>query len=235
MKALHGRAERDASRSCTRPRRYRCCRVMTASPGCGCAATGALSICAPRRSCWPAAGSRRMPRCARYLGPGWDLAKVRGSRYNVGQGHRMALEIGAAPAGHWSGAHACACDLDAPPVGDLDVGDRFQKHGYPFVLSSMRGASAFSTRVSISTPIPMPSTAAKSSSSPACSRGRCSTGRPSICCATNTASRARRRRGPTRWRRSPQSSKGSIRKAFSIRCGVQRGAAAGRAVQPQRP
>ena len=26
----------------------------------------------------------------------------------------------------------CAWDLNAPPVGDLDVGDRFQKHGYPF-------------------------------------------------------------------------------------------------------
>src|SRR5579862_3014056 len=69
---------------------------------------------------------------ARYLGPGWDLAKVRGSRFNTGQGLRMALAIGAAPAGHWSGAHACAWDLNAPPVGDLDVGDRFQKHGYPF-------------------------------------------------------------------------------------------------------
>jgi tricarballylate dehydrogenase len=69
---------------------------------------------------------------ARYLGPGWDLAKVRGSRYNTGQGLRMALDIGAAPAGHWSGAHAVAWDLNAPPFGDLDVGDRFQKHGYPF-------------------------------------------------------------------------------------------------------
>src|ERR1700724_1556905 len=69
---------------------------------------------------------------ARYLGPGWDLAKVRGSRFNTGAGLKMALDIGAAPAGHWSGAHACAWDLNAPPVGDLDVGDRFQKHGYPY-------------------------------------------------------------------------------------------------------
>jgi tricarballylate dehydrogenase len=69
---------------------------------------------------------------ARYLGPGWDLAKVRGSRFNTGQGLRMALDIGAAPAGHWSGAHAVAWDLNAPPFGDLDVGDRFQKHNYPF-------------------------------------------------------------------------------------------------------
>ena len=77
---------------------------------------------------------------ARYLGPGWDLAKVRGSRYNTGAGLRMALDIGAAPAGHWSGAHACAWDLNAPPVGDLDVGDRFQKHGYPFgIVVNARG------------------------------------------------------------------------------------------------
>jgi tricarballylate dehydrogenase len=77
---------------------------------------------------------------ARYLGPGWDLAKVRGSRFNTGQGLRMALDIGAAPAGHWSGAHACAWDLNAPPVGDLDVGDRFQKHGYPFgIVVNARG------------------------------------------------------------------------------------------------
>ena len=41
---------------------------------------------------------------ARYLGPGWDLAKVRGTHYNTGQGLKMALDIGAAPAGHWSGA-----------------------------------------------------------------------------------------------------------------------------------
>jgi tricarballylate dehydrogenase len=77
---------------------------------------------------------------ARYLGPNWDLAKVRGSRFNTGQGLKMALDIGAAPAGHWSGAHAVAWDLNAPPFGDLDVGDRFQKHNYPFgIVVNARG------------------------------------------------------------------------------------------------
>ncbi len=42
----------------------------------------------------------------RYLGPGWDLAKVRGSRFNMGDGIRMALDIGAQPYGNWSGGHA---------------------------------------------------------------------------------------------------------------------------------
>ena len=36
----------------------------------------------------------------RYLGPGWDLAKVRGTRFNTGDGIRMALDAGAAPHGH---------------------------------------------------------------------------------------------------------------------------------------
>jgi tricarballylate dehydrogenase len=68
----------------------------------------------------------------RYLGPGWDLAKVRGSRFNMGDGIRMALDIGAMPWGHWSGAHAVGWDLNAPHYGDLAVGDGFQKHSYPF-------------------------------------------------------------------------------------------------------
>src|ERR1700724_2608641 len=33
----------------------------------------------------------------RYLGPGWDLAKVRGTRFNNGDGIRMAMDIGASP------------------------------------------------------------------------------------------------------------------------------------------
>ncbi|MEX0698799.1 MAG: FAD-dependent tricarballylate dehydrogenase TcuA [Acidimicrobiia bacterium] len=68
----------------------------------------------------------------RYLGPGWDLAKVRGGRFNIGDGIRMALEIGASPAGHWSGCHAVQWDRNAPEFGDLAVGDGFQKHSYPF-------------------------------------------------------------------------------------------------------
>jgi tricarballylate dehydrogenase len=76
----------------------------------------------------------------RYLGPGWDLAKVRGTRFNTGEGLRMALEIGAASAGNWSGCHAVGWDRNAPEFGDLDVGDGFQKHSYPLgVLINARG------------------------------------------------------------------------------------------------
>ena len=68
---------------------------------------------------------------ARYLGPGWELAKVRGTRFNTGDGIRMATAIGAATRGHWSGCHAVGWDLNAPEFGDLEVGDAFQKHSYP--------------------------------------------------------------------------------------------------------
>ena len=69
---------------------------------------------------------------ARYLGPGWDLARVRGSRFNTGDGIRMALDIGATSYGHWSGCHAVGWDMNAPEFGDLAIGDGFQKHSYPF-------------------------------------------------------------------------------------------------------
>lgn len=68
----------------------------------------------------------------RYLGPGWEMAKVRGSRFNTGDGIRMALEVGASSYGNWSGCHAVGWDYNAPEFGDLTVGDNFQKHSYPF-------------------------------------------------------------------------------------------------------
>ena len=69
---------------------------------------------------------------ARYLGPNWELAKVRGTRFNTGDVIKMALDIGAAPTGNWSGCHAVGWERNAPEFGDLAVGDAFQKHSYPF-------------------------------------------------------------------------------------------------------
>jgi len=68
----------------------------------------------------------------RYLGPLWELAKVRGTRFNTGDAIRMALDVGAAPVGNWSGCHAVAWERNAPEFGDLAVGDQFQKHSYPW-------------------------------------------------------------------------------------------------------
>jgi len=67
---------------------------------------------------------------ARYLGPDWELARVRGTRHNTGDGLKMALDLGAAPFGNWSSCHAVAWDQSAPPFGDRVVLDNFQKHSY---------------------------------------------------------------------------------------------------------
>jgi tricarballylate dehydrogenase len=70
----------------------------------------------------------------RYLGPGWDLAKVRGSRFNTGDGLRMALDIGAQPHGQWSGCHAVSWDRYAPDFGDLNAMMNGQRHSYPMSI-----------------------------------------------------------------------------------------------------
>ena len=76
----------------------------------------------------------------RYLGRNWELARVRGTPYNTGDGIRMALDIGALPWGHWSGCHAVQWDLNAPWHGDRKVGDNFQKHSYPLgIIVNLRG------------------------------------------------------------------------------------------------
>ena len=76
----------------------------------------------------------------RYLGANWELARVRGTPYNTGDGIRMALDIGALPWGHWSGCHSVQWDLNAPWHGDRKVGDNFQKHSYPVgLIVNLRG------------------------------------------------------------------------------------------------
>jgi tricarballylate dehydrogenase len=72
---------------------------------------------------------------ARYLGPGWDMAKVRGTRYNTGDGIRMALDIGAQSYGQWSGCHAVAWERYAGDYGDYDNWHTAgYRHSYPFGL-----------------------------------------------------------------------------------------------------
>ena len=70
----------------------------------------------------------------RYLGPGWELAKVRGTRFNMGEGLRMALDIGACPHGNWSGRHATPWDHNAPEFGDVHRHDDFYRHSYPLSI-----------------------------------------------------------------------------------------------------
>ncbi|MBI2859162.1 MAG: FAD-dependent tricarballylate dehydrogenase TcuA [Chloroflexi bacterium] len=55
---------------------------------------------------------------AQYLGGSWDLVAVRGTGYNTGDGLKMALDIGAQPAGQWTGCHAAQVDANSPKVGN---------------------------------------------------------------------------------------------------------------------
>lgn len=68
---------------------------------------------------------------ARYLGPGWDLAKVRGTRYNTGDGLAMAIAAGGSPNGHWSGCHATAWERNAEDFGVAERTATYQRHSYP--------------------------------------------------------------------------------------------------------
>ncbi len=77
---------------------------------------------------------------AQYLGSGWDLAKVRGTKYDTGDGIQMALDVGAQLFGHWSGAHATPIDADAGDYegGFLDpVNRRYRTHRYGWTLGIM--------------------------------------------------------------------------------------------------
>ena len=142
---------------------------------------------------------------ARYLGPNWDLAKVRGTRYNTGWGHKMAMEIGAAVTGHWSGAHAVQWDMNAPEYGDLTIGDRFQKHNYPFgILVNAKGERFLDEGLDFHS-FTYANIGMKSCASQVFSRGRSSIRKSSSCCATSTGLRAlpkRRRTRSKNWRRN---------------------------------
>lgn len=73
---------------------------------------------------------------AEYLGPGWDLAYVRGTPYNTGDCLKMAInDIGAKSAGNWSGCHSTCWDANAPTdTGDQILTNQFTKSGYPLGL-----------------------------------------------------------------------------------------------------
>jgi len=70
----------------------------------------------------------------RYLGPGWEGAKVRGTRYNTGDGIRMALDFGAQSYGQWSGCHSVAWERYASDFGEVETPHSGYRHSYPLGL-----------------------------------------------------------------------------------------------------
>ncbi|KAL3962686.1 hypothetical protein ACCO45_004209 [Purpureocillium lilacinum] len=84
-----------------------------------------------------AGGFEANPRLrSRYLGPGWDMALVRGTPYNTGEVLETAMRcLDAAPASNWSGCHSVAWDARADPLaGDRDASNELTKSGYPLGL-----------------------------------------------------------------------------------------------------
>ncbi|KAF2027877.1 fumarate reductase flavo protein subunit precursor [Setomelanomma holmii] len=84
-----------------------------------------------------AGGFESNPRMrAQYLGPTWDLARVRGTPFNTGEVLEMAIrDVSAKQAGNWSGCHSTCWDANAPAnSGDREISNEFTKSGYPLGL-----------------------------------------------------------------------------------------------------
>ena len=79
----------------------------------------------------------------KYLGAGWESARMRGSKYNTGDGHRAALEVGAKAAGQWTGCHATPIDVNAPATGDPGITERMPRRAYPLGISVNLGGRRF--------------------------------------------------------------------------------------------
>jgi tricarballylate dehydrogenase len=91
-----------------------------------------------------AGGFESNPRLrAAYLGPNWDVAKVRGTPHNTGEVLEAALAHGAQAYGNWSGCHAIQWDADAPPTGDREITNRFSRQSYPVGIVVNRDGRRF--------------------------------------------------------------------------------------------
>src|SRR3954466_1104829 len=91
-----------------------------------------------------AGGFEANPRLrASYLGPNWDVAKVRGTPHNTGEVLMAALGHGAQAYGNWSGCHAIQWDADAPATGDREITNRFSRQSYPVGIVVNRDGERF--------------------------------------------------------------------------------------------
>lgn len=82
-------------------------------------------------------------RRAQYLGPNWDVVRVRGTAFNTGEVLHLALALGAKSCGHWSGCHSIAWDANAPPTGDWKLTHRLSRQSYPIGIVVNREARRF--------------------------------------------------------------------------------------------
>ncbi|XP_014560457.1 hypothetical protein COCVIDRAFT_23435 [Bipolaris victoriae FI3] len=116
-------------------------RIITSSSG---AVTGVMVECegvdtlvTTNAVILAAGGFEANPRMrSQYLGPNWDVARVRGTPFNTGEMLEFAIrDVNAKQAGNWSGCHSTCWDANAPAnSGDRDVSNEFTKSGYPLGL-----------------------------------------------------------------------------------------------------
>ncbi|HEU4729481.1 MAG TPA: FAD-dependent tricarballylate dehydrogenase TcuA [Kofleriaceae bacterium] len=78
---------------------------------------------------------------ARYLGPALETVKLRGTRYNRGDGLAMALAAGAQLAGH--GAHICPIDERSPEFSTIEIGEDSRRCRYGLGILVNRAARRF--------------------------------------------------------------------------------------------
>ncbi|KAF8513573.1 FAD binding domain-containing protein [Hysterangium stoloniferum] len=76
---------------------------------------------------------------AKYLGPGWRRAHVRGTPYNKGDGFKLVLDLppNLRPqlVGDWAGCHSTCWDFNSPEDrGTRDITHAYTKSGYPLGL-----------------------------------------------------------------------------------------------------
>lgn len=67
-----------------------------------------------------------------FLGEGWDLVALRGSRFNTGTMMEKAESAGAGVAGHFGGCHATPHDIDAPKILEPKDSDKMSRYSYPY-------------------------------------------------------------------------------------------------------
>lgn len=70
---------------------------------------------------------------SKYLGPAWDVIKIRGTRFDTGECLTAALRHGAAPFGQYTGCHATMVHAASPRQ---EMGDEVAfPHGYPYGIT----------------------------------------------------------------------------------------------------
>ena len=80
----------------------------------------------------------------RYLGPGWQNAKVRGTPFDTGDLFDAAFELGAAHGGDWSSCHSVQWDAFAPGnESNRTLTNRLTRQSYPLGIVVNRDGERF--------------------------------------------------------------------------------------------